>query len=272
MTESLLGAPGQDEVTVTTFNIRRANVWPGRAVGRWSERRGRVQALLATERPALIGLQEALPRQVRAVLEALGDDYIAIGRGRGRRGRGEGCPIVLDTSRLELLDWRQVALSERPTVAGSRSWGSLFPRVAVRALLRDRGSGATFVAVNTHLDVASGWARRRGMSAVRALAGDGDRPAIITLDANTRLGGLPLAGGEHPLLDSWRVARARLTPAFATYAAYRQPHPGRRIDGILVSPGVRVSRAAIDGRRFEGGWPSDHLPVHAAVAFGSGRS
>jgi endonuclease/exonuclease/phosphatase family metal-dependent hydrolase len=52
-----------------------------------------------------------------------------------------------------------------------------------------------------------------------------------------------------------------------TFAHYRPPRPARpRIDWIVVTPDVRVERAAINTFRHRGVWPSDHLPVQAVVS------
>nr|WP_220433334.1 endonuclease/exonuclease/phosphatase family protein [Kocuria coralli] len=67
------------------------------------------------------------------------------------------------------------------------------------------------------------------------------------------------------LLDAWHAADTRLTTEYGTYARYRSPRPGKRIDWIAVSPDVRVERIGINPASIDGGWPSDHLLVQAAV-------
>ena len=52
---------------------------------------------------------------------ALGPAYARIGYGRNANRDGEACPVFYDTARVELLDWRQLALSNTPAVPGSRS-------------------------------------------------------------------------------------------------------------------------------------------------------
>lgn len=252
---------------IMTFNVRRPIdrlTW--RRADRWAHRRPRLRALLAAERPAVLGLQEAVPHQMADVLAALGPGHRFVGHGRGRRRTGEGCPIVFDAGRLELLAWRQHALSEDPDRSGSRSWGNVIPRVAVSAHFRDRSTGARFDVVNTHLDPFSARSRVRSVAYLRSLVGAG--PTIVTGDLNA--GGASrtvrdlLADGR--LADTWTTARSRLTPGVGTFAGYRTPRPnGQRIDWILASEGVVVDHAAINARRFAGGWPSDHLPVQAVV-------
>nr|WP_220433333.1 hypothetical protein [Kocuria coralli] len=136
-----------------TLNVRRhLNGLPQPRADRWSVRAPLLSRFFKTERPALLAMQEVLPDQVRFVRESLGGTYGFVGRGRNARGGGEACPVFYDAARLELLDWRQTALSSTPEVPGSRSWASLFPRVMVSVLFRDCVTGVGFRAVNTHFD------------------------------------------------------------------------------------------------------------------------
>lgn len=253
---------------VMTWNVRRPMCeWSWNRADRWSVRKPRLRALLQAERPSVLAAQEAVPEQARVIRDSLGGQYRWIGRGRSRDGRGEGCPVFYDSARLELRQWRQFALSETPEVPGSRSWGSMFPRIVVTAVFRDRSTGAMFRLVNTHLDPFSSRARLRSADVIRSLSAGSKEPVLVTGDLN--------AGPESPalerlqeggcLVDAWHAAAERLTPEHGTLANYRQPRPGRRIDWILTSPDISVKRAWINAAQHLGGWPSDHLPVQAEV-------
>ena len=97
-------------------------------------------------------------------------------------------------------------------------------------------------------------------------------PTIVTGDFNARAGGATwrAAEADGALTDAWVTAAARVTPEWATFADYRRPREaakshGGRIDGIMVSSSIAVERVGINAAQFEGGWPSDHLPVQAVV-------
>ena len=277
----LIGRAEPPDLHVMTFNVRRRinRVW-GRSADRWSTRRPAVQELLRTERPALLGVQEALPDQAQVIAGALGDGYRFAGRGGQAGGRGEGCPIFFDTERLELFEWEQTALSSRPHEPGSRTWGNLIPRILVRAAFRDKATGARFVALNAHLDPFSPASRVHAAAEIRRRAMQ-PLPAVVTGDLNARPGSPALRElcSDDVLTDAWTRASERLTPAWKTFASYRTPRVARtpggesgdaRIDWIAVSPDVTVSRVAINARRFDGRWPSDHLPVQAVVRIPQG--
>lgn len=267
----LIGAAAAPDLAVMGFNLRRrlpSALTRGR--DRWTARAPLVRRLFAAERPTVVGLQEAFADQTDVVLDGLGAGYRALGHGRDARGGGEGCPIVYDADRLELLDWRQLALSNTPEVAGSRSFGNPMPRVVVIARFRDRATGATLRAVNTHLDPFSARSRLRSAEMIVALLGQREptEPTVLTCDANAPTGSAAYREftGRGGLADAWHLADRLLTPEWNTYSAYRAPRStGRRIDWLLVGGGMRVRAAGINTVRFAGAAASDHEPVQALL-------
>ncbi len=268
MTSPLIGPVPAPDLHVMTFNVRRRMTfptWP--PADRWSARRPRLEALMGGERPTALGAQEVMPDQAIVMRDALGGSYRFVGHGRHAGPRGEGCPVFYDDDRLELLDWRQTALSDRPEQPGSISWGNVIPRVAVQARFRDRVTSREVMVINTHLDVFSARSRVRAAEDLHRTVIGQSLPVILLGDLNAGPMSDPwraLQAGD-ALADAWTTAEARLTPEWGTYGRYRPPHPGRRIDAILVSPEVQVRRAAINTRRVAGGWPSDHFPVQTVV-------
>lgn len=274
MSAPLLGPAAAPHLHVMTFNVRRrmtGPTWP--PADRWSVRRPRVDALLSLERPTILGAQEVLPDQASTIRDALGSSYRFVGHGRQAGPRGEACPVFYDGARLELLGWQQVALSDRPDEPGSTSWGNVIPRVYVRATFRDRMTSREVTVVNTHLDAFSAPARRRAAEELRHVAAAQQQPVLLLGDLNAGPGSAPWQAllADETLADAWTAAEARLSPEWGTYAGYRRPRRGRRIDALLVSPGVHVRRAAINAHLFEGGWPSDHLPVQTLLTIAPTR-
>lgn len=269
----LIGPVEAPALHVMTFNIRRRMdglAW--RRADRWHHRAPAVRALLQTEQPTIVGVQEAMPDQADAVLAALGGRYRFLGRGHGPRGTGEGCPLFYDAERLQLIEWEQTALSDQPHEPGSRSWGNLIPRIAVMARFRDRSSGRMFTALNTHLDPFSPRSRVRSSDALQAIARR--EPTVLTGDLNAGAGSRTMREllGDGRLRDAWSSAAERVTASVGTFAAYREPRAERaRIDWILVTAGVDVERAAINTFRLRGAWPSDHLPVQAVITINGER-
>jgi endonuclease/exonuclease/phosphatase family metal-dependent hydrolase len=252
-----------------SYNIRRRlpKLLP-RNPDQWRHRQPLMKRLLAAEQPALLGVQEALFTQARFVRQSLGEHYLSIGYGREKNTGGEGCPIFYDARRLQVVEWRQTALSDTPDVPGSTSWGNRTPRVVVEAIFRDLATGIQFQAVNTHLDHKSRTARLRSADALRSIVQATSHPTIMTGDFNTDADTDPYEAltGQGLLVDTWDTAEERLTQGWGTFPNYGPPkHDRKRIDWILATPGVTAVQAGINVTRYEGGWPSDHAPVQAVV-------
>jgi endonuclease/exonuclease/phosphatase family metal-dependent hydrolase len=267
----LIGPVAPPGIQVMTYNIRRRMLrLAPRSPDRWDARRVLIQRLLAAEQPVILGVQEALPDQAGFVRHALGECYRSVGYGRNANKRGEGCPLFYDRDRVQLLDWRQSALSATPDVPGSTTWGNPTPRVVVAATFRDRATGTEFRALNTHFDQFSRRSRLQSVDEILRLVGQSDLATVVTGDFNTDddsvLHARMTASGA--LIDTWDSAASRVTPSWGSFANYGPPKLERkRIDWILGTPKVSVAAAAINVTRFGGKWPSDHAPVQAVVTF-----
>lgn len=265
---AVMGPASAPDLHVMSFNIRRAMDGPlVRRADRWSRRAPAVASLLGSEAPTIVGLQEVRPRVLGVVRDALGARYRSVGRGRGEHGDGEGTPLFYDSSRLTLRSWSQQALSDTPTVPGSRSWGNLIPRILVAAEFIDDATGRHLLVVNTHLDHLSRSSRAQSARAVTELVARATSPAVVMGDLNAGDGSAAvralIAGG---LVDTWGTAERRSTAAWGTCPGYRPARAGgRRIDRILVTPGISVREAAMNNRSFDRIRPSDHLPVQSLL-------
>ena len=265
----LLGPVTAPELQVMSFNIRRRmpRLLPGNP-DRWVKRRPLVARLLESEAPTIIGVQEALPDQAAFLRHVLGNRYRSVGYGRNADRGGEGCPLFYDGRRLAMLQWKQTALSDTPDASGSSTWGNKVPRVLLEAVFRDRETGLEFRVLNTHFDHRSRNARIHSATLVRAIVATSPLPALVTGDFNTSVGSLPYqaitTGGT--LVDTWDVAAEHVSEAWGTFPDYRPPRLDRkRIDWILATSGISVSRTGVNVARFDGAWPSDHAPVQAIV-------
>src|SRR5699024_7005344 len=191
--------------------------------GHWPRRAPAIEAMLAAQRPHLLGLQEMQGWTYGPIEAGLGPTYRSVGV--GTRGGGEGLinPIFFDTQRLELLTWNQFWLSDRPREIGSTTWGNAGPRAAVRARCRDRATGQELVHLNTHLDHVITQAKVKGAQLIADhlkqfhLFG---LPTITTGDFNSVAQDSPaytVLVEEFGLQDSWTAAEQRLSPAWSTF-------------------------------------------------------
>lgn len=265
---ALIGPVDPPDLHVMSYNIRwrKARV-ARRSPDQWTRRRPLLKQLLQREQPTILGIQEGMPEQVEFVAQSLGAGYDRIGRGRNADGSGEQCAIFYDTNRLTLESWKQYSLSDSPSIAGSRSWGNMLPRVVVAAVFTDTATGIRFSVFNTHLDHLSRTSRARSAVMLTNLIEGLRTPAILMGDMNSGVRSVPyrtLIGAG--LRDAWLETRERLTPAWGTYSGYRAPKEGgKRIDWLLVTSSVHVAEMGINAARFDGAAPSDHEAIQARI-------
>lgn len=266
-----IGAVVAPEVHCATLNLRRRVPHAPGHPDAWERRRDAVVALVSSEQPTVLAVQEALPTQTADLTARLGSRWEPVVAGRGPRGGGEAVGLFLDRERLDVVERRTWALSRTPSRPGSRSWATAFPRHAVGAVVADRATGQQFLAVSTHLDVASPWARLRGAQLLARIVRERGLPAVVMADWNCPAGSAPWrALAEAGVVDSWGRASRQVGEAYGTYPHYREPRVGgRRIDGVLVAEDAVVDRVAVNVRRPGGVWPSDHAAVHAVVRWQS---
>ncbi|MEG1649993.1 MAG: endonuclease, partial [Rikenellaceae bacterium] len=135
------------DMSVMTFNLRLAT---GKdAPYHWQARTDAVAYCLKKEKPALLGVQEALHVQIE-FLDSLLTGYKreGVGRDDGKTG-GEYSAIYYDARRFKLLDGGTFWLSETPSKV-SMGWDAACRRVVSWVKLKDLKSDREFCYMNTH--------------------------------------------------------------------------------------------------------------------------
>jgi endonuclease/exonuclease/phosphatase family metal-dependent hydrolase len=268
----LLGPAGGNDLHVMSFNIRYdpGGSLPGQA-DYWPEREPLITRLFEVEGPTILGVQEAMFHQLPSIENGLSEHHRAVGFGRNGGSQGEQSAIYYDSRRLTVQRWDQFWLSDTPQVIGSRTWGNTVPRIVTWGLFADNNSGKDLVIVNTHLDHRSEPSRVRGAGAIVSLMDtfETNVPTLLTGDFNSIAGkssAYSTLVGSGVFQDTWATARKRLTPAYGTFANFKEPVEGAsRIDWVLATPEIHVLKTALNTFRVDGRYPSDHLPVQALV-------
>lgn len=263
---------------VMSFNLRYDT--PSDGANAWPYRRDRVAALLRFHGADVVGVQEALAPMLADLDARLpGFARVGVGRADGRAG-GEFSAILYRTDRLALLDSGTFWLSPTPEAAGSKGWDAAIERVATWARLRDRATGCAFLHLNTHFDHVGERARQESARLIRrrlatlSNAGAGALPVVVTGDLNAdpesaayrALTRDAVADAVPPLVDAFAASRTGHYGPNSTWTAFRAIEPGRRIDYVLVSARVPVWAHGVLTDAWDGRYPSDHLPVVAAVS------
>lgn len=235
-----------------SFNLRRDVESDG--ADRWSRRRGAVARLVERHAPHVVGTQEGLPHQL-ADLDARLPRYRRVGLCRDGDGSGEHVALYYDASRLILVAWGDLWLSDAPNLPGSRSWGNRLPRMVTWARFTDQETGASFTCANTHLDHESAASRERS---ARFLA-ERFPEAVVMGDLNDA----PETSTWSLLLQGRRDAHG--ADAGGTFHGFTGV-ARERLDGILVPDSWSVLAARVLDERVDGRLPSDHFPVMADVS------
>ena len=251
-------------LTVMSFNIRYGTANDGD--NHWLKRREHLFALLREQQPDVVGLQEALHRQIEEILQAVpGYVYVGVGRADGRQA-GEYAAILYRTARLHVGRSDTFWFSDTPAVVKSTSWGNQIERISTWAYFEDR-DGPAFYVFNVHLDHQSQPSRERSVALLLARIGarDPKAPAVVTGDFN--------AGESNPAAramlaafrDSFRVLHPDDSEA-GTFNGFELGQTGGdKIDFVFVEPGTEVLDAAIVRTSRDGRYPSDHFPVTARI-------
>lgn len=159
---------------VMTFNVRFGTVVD--TTPRWEVRRPVMRELLRRERPHLIGTQEGLYRQVRAIEKDLGAHYDWIGTGRAGGSKDEFMAVFYDTRRLTPVEFDHFWLSDTPYTIASNTWGADWLRMVtwVRFVdLADGGGSSTSSTPTWTASASTPGNARRGSSARRSPGGTG---------------------------------------------------------------------------------------------------
>jgi len=258
---------------VMTFNLRLDVASDG--PNAWPHRRDRVAGLIRFHQADVVGVQEALAHMLTELDAQLpGFSRVGVGRADGKAG-GEFSAIFYRTDRLELLDSGTFWLSPTPEVPGSKGWDAAIERIATWGRFRDRRTGCVHVHLNTHFDHIGEQARQESARLIRrrlATLSTGV-PAFVTGDLNTDPTSVAyriftrdsIPGAIAPLRDAHEVSRDGHYGPESTWTAFREIEPGQRIDYVLVASPIPVMAHGILTDRWDGRFPSDHLPVLAVL-------
>ena len=266
-------ATDASHIRVMTFNIRydeprdNANAWPNR--------KELVASMIRFHNADLVGVQEALKRQMDD-LEALLPEYAWLGVGRADgKASGEYSAIFYRRKRFQSLESSTFWLSETPNVP-SAGWDAAYPRIVTWTKLRDRTTGKVFFLFNTHFDHRGVKARTESARLLlnRINQSDPALPVVVTGDFNFTedADGYQLLTGKNSavssklvLLDTRYVSQHGHHGPTSTFNEFKALVPGKKIDYVFVKGNIRVVQHGALSDTWDGRFPSDHLPVLAEI-------
>lgn len=272
LTVLLLKAAGaQQPLHVMTFNIRLDVA--SDSLDNWQYRKDHAASQILFHDAHLVGVQEALHNQMVDLAQRLPRyKYVGVGRDDGKQ-KGEYSAIFYDTARLQVLRSETFWLSETPTVPGSKGWDAAITRVVTWAHMRDKKSGKTFYAFNTHYDHRGTEARRESsrllLQKIRDIAGK--NPVIVTGDFNATPGDEPIqllveARNANRLINAKEVSATPHYGPTGTFTGFKAKETSNDpIDYIFIKNGPKVLKHATLSQTWGGRFSSDHFPVLAVI-------
>lgn len=241
---------------IASFNIRvdlardKHRMWKFR---KWATRR-RLKSLNCS----IVGLQEALDRQVADLLK--GSHNIShVGKNRDDASIGERCAVLFDSNLWKLREentrWYGKTPDQRCFLEGAP-----FPRIYTYVSLLS-AEGHRIDIYNTHLDHKSEDRRAQSMDQLLNTI-DSTIPTVIMGDFNAERDSRIFSRLSKYGL---RFAHSENAPGTFNYWGRAKREP--TIDHILVSEQLNVISAEVSNKKVFGFFPSDHWPVVAELQF-----
>jgi endonuclease/exonuclease/phosphatase family metal-dependent hydrolase len=251
----------QDTFKLMTYNVRYGTAKDGEH--HWDHRGADLVALIREQAPDILGLQEALSFQLKAVGAVL-PNHRQLGRDRNGGDADEHSSLCVNTARFEVLDHGQFWLGADST-AMVPGFDAALPRIAVWAALRDLQTKRELLVVNTHFDHRGSVARTEAAKQIAAFVKAQSRPAIVMGDFNADETSPPMGVlRAEGFRDSHRVAHQDME-GVQTFTDFKRTLDLGKIDGIFIQSSFDVLNAEVIDQLRSGRFPSDHLPVTAVV-------
>lgn len=239
-----------------TLNLRRDKGDDG--ANNFCHRLPLVLDAILEERPDVLALQEILPGTRHTLEEAL-PQYRFVGRGREADGTGEGVYIAYLHDAFFFEESGCAWLGKPDAPPGYAQPGQKYPRHAVTARLRQKGSGLVLLACTTHLDnQIDGDFRRRELETL-----------ISTLQAQRKGAPVLLMGDFNASMDNEEMTLLRLDwlsectghieKSYHRFGMPLKPGKASKTDHIFLSDGWAILQKARCVSRLEKGvYLSDH--------------
>ena len=225
----------------------------------WAERKLVLKDFIQEKQPDFFGTQEGRQPQLYDLAEALKGEYLLVDAHRKYDpARMYPCLFIRKDWKVNYSQDRW--LSETPDVAGSKSFGSRWPKLAVLAEIEQEADSQRLGVASFHFDNESAQARPEQ---ARVLANEVNallsaESVFLLGDANDSVDSETLVTlRECGFMDPWADK-----PAPVTYHAFGEPEHFARIDYVLYkSESFDVAQTFVDSRKEN--FYSDHYYVSA---------
>ena len=256
--------PTEVEIKVMSFNVRYNASGDGNNI--WNNRRNAVIAMIADQKPHIMGVQE--PRQVQKdFLDQYLTGYLGIGLPRNNASNAEYTTIYYLEKELYLEQWGNFWLSETPDRM-SVGWDAGMERNLTWAVFTHKKSGKQFFVMNTHLDNSGSLARNQSMQLIvskMAELNTDNLPVLLAGDFNTSITNSIFSPTKSFMSDARTTAL--VTDNKDSYNGFGLSKSSK-LDHILYSTAhfIPIRFRVIDDN-YGVPYISDHYPIMATLKF-----
>ena len=266
---SSITAFGQNEknksFSIMTYNIRMNT--PSDGVNAWPLRKDKVVGLIRFHQADIFGVQEALLVQMNDLKNSFPEfDCVGVGRDDGKEA-GEFMSIFYKKSRFEKLDAGMFWLSPTPNKPGL-GWDAQCNRTCTWIKLKDKSTGKTFFAFDTHFDHVGKVARVESAKLILKYLAEINKenlPLVLTGDFNSTKDSPAIQQILTVLNDTRDKCQSTPYGPTGTCGGFGVKVFDLVIDYIFINSKVEVLRHGVLSDSFGMYYPSDHLPVLAEV-------
>lgn len=230
----------------------------------WPNRKHFLAESINSFNPTIVGSQEGRKAQIKDFSSLL-NNLTLIDHHRTWIDERMYPSLYLNLGSVKLIDSTDIWLSETPYVAGSKSFESLFPRLATVALVEMREISREFAICNVHLDHVKEETR---IAQTNVLINElkkyiGNRPLILLGDFNESPQHFiqDLLCENFALVDYWQEKKIQEETSHHSFEGSNQKD-GHRIDWILVPKLIECHDIFLFKKaNTKGIYPSDHYPL-----------
>lgn len=265
-----LPAVNSDTIAVMTYNIRFAGDEQKEGLNHWNNRKENLASVIRSHHADILGVQEALKSQIDDLLKMF-PEFSFLGEGRDGGGKGEYSAILFNKNKFDVIKSSTFWLSETPDDI-STGWDAQFKRVCTWAEFKRKSDGKSFFFFNTHFDHVGENARTNSAKLIKekivSLADN--KPAILTGDFNFQsdAAGYKILTEDDELKDAQFISSVPHEGGEVSFNGFGTVNDQKyKIDYIFVNDQVEVLTHKIDTAKFNGRFPSDHMPVTAEITF-----
>lgn len=250
------------QTKIMTFNIRYDT--PNDGENWWELRKDDVVELLKYYHPDFIGIQEAMPNQLKFISDSI-DDYNYIGHGRdGLSTDSEGVPIFYNHTKYELIEKKTFWLSETPEKV-SRGWDAALNRIAVHGVFKSKITNQIVNIINTHFDHKGENARLKSAELLIEHIRKNHlthKKIVLMGDLNCLPAESPIKLLEHEFKNSYKIKGSPVYGPVGTFNGFDTIKPvTKHIDYIFTKNIDIKNYRCIDDRRKNNLYISDHFPI-----------